>query len=82
MKPPHNEQSLRDFLKESNIDVLVFEEALINYQAMLLVVIGSTHHFDDPMDYVETIEYFDALDNFLKVLAYTPTTKPNELEHE
>ena len=64
MKPPHDEISLRKFLVMQGIDVKALEESVTHYQSTIAGVVSSTHHFDDPQDFVLAVDYFDAVSAF------------------
>ena len=78
MKPPHDEISLRRFLVEQGIDVKTLEESVIHYQSTIASVVSSTHHFDDPQDFVLAVDYFDAVSAFLEVLSWVEPQKIND----
>jgi hypothetical protein len=78
MKPPHDEISLRKFLVSQGIDVKALEESVTHYQSTIAAVVSSTHHFDDPQDFILAVDYFDALTVFLEVLAWVEPQKIND----
>ena len=78
MKPPHDEISLRKHLSLSGFDVKALEESVTHYQETIAAVVSSTHHFDDPEDFVLAVDYFNALTVFLEVLCWVEPQKTND----
>ena len=70
MRPPENNISLRDFLLDYGYDVNVLERHIEEYHRMIGLSGDTLKHFDDPMGFVEEMEYYDAVEIALRVILW------------